>query len=289
MKATILLWAGLAVALSGTQDKTYDLKLDPKPVKGHKSEQLEKTSMKMVMKVNGTPAGGMTDDKVFAAAEEILAVDADDRTKRRWTFSKATRLVEGKAVPYGFQGKTVTMTDAKGKAREFAVEGGGAISEEDLAGLKEAFDDAKVEGKPSGSELFAPPKPVKAGESWTSDVKKAVQTMFDEEMAAAIDPAKSKLGFTLKSVETRAGVEFGKIEGTMELAFTSFGPLKLDQPILMKFTVDLDACIDKKLPDGVMKMKGEMKGKSPATTDAGKIEIEMDMTMDMEKTVKTTK
>ena len=113
--------------------------------------------------------------------------------------------------------------------------------------------------------------------------------MFDEEMAGAVDPAKSKLGFTLRSVETRAGVEFGKIEGTMELAFNSFGPLKLDQPILMKITVNLDTCIDKKLPDGVMKMKGELKGKSPATTDAGKIEIEMDITVDMEKSVKTTK
>ncbi len=286
MKASILLCAVLVVA---AQDKTYDLKLDPKPVKGHQSEQLEKTVMKMVMKVNGQPAGGMTDEKVFAAAEEILAVDADDRTKRRWTFSKAARHVEGKSVPYGFEGKTVLMTDAKGKARAFELDGGGVLSEEDLEGLKEAFDDAKEEGKPSASDLFAPPKPVKAGESWTSDVKKAVETMFDKEMAGAIDAGKSKLGFTLKSVETRGGVEYGKIAGTMELAFGAFGPLKLDEPIAMKFAVDLDVCIDKKLPDGVMKMKGEMKGKSPATTDAGKIEIEIDMTMDMEKTVRSTK
>lgn len=286
MHASLLICALLAVA---AQDKTYDLKLESKPVKGHKSEQHEKTSMKMVMKVNGQPAGVQADEKVFAAAEEILDVDADGQAKRRWTFTKATHLHDDKPEPYGFQGKAVIVSDSKGKPRTFTYADGGAVAEHDLEGLKEAFDDPKTEGKASGADLFAPPKPVKAGESWSGDVKKVVAMMFDAEMAEAVDLAKSKLSFTLKSVETRGGVEYGKVTGGMDLTFSAFGPLKLEQPMAMKFSVEMDVCVDGKLPDGVIKMKGGMKGKSPASVEANKVEIEIDMSMEMDKSVKTTK
>ena len=288
MRTSVLLWVTASVIASGSQEKTYDLKFDAKPVKGHKSEQFLKTATRLAMKVNGQPAGGMTEDKVFAAIQEILAVDADDRTKRRWVFSKASRQVEGKALSFGFEGRTVIMTDAKGKAREFTLEGGGSFSEQDLKGLKEAFDEAKEEGKPSITDLLAPPKSVKVGESWTVDVKKG-GAVVDKKMMEAIDPAKSRIIYTLKSVETRSGVEFGKIAGTMELVLTAFGPLKLDLPLTVNIVVEVESCIDGKLPDGVSRVKAELKGKSPATTDSGKIEIEVDLTMDRERVITSTK
>jgi hypothetical protein len=286
MKALTAL--ALSAVAFASQEKTYDLKLETKPVQGQRSEQAETDSMKMVMKVNGRTAVAQENAKEFAASEEILSVDSDLGTKRRWTFSKAARTSEGKTVPYAFQGKIVIVTQAKGKELAFALDGGAELSKEDVAGLK-SFAGKKEEGKPGGAELFAPDRPVKTGETWTKDLKKLVEAILDKEMAKAVDLANSKLSFTLKSVESRGGVEYGKITGVMEFSFTAFGPLKLEQPIPMTFTVDLDCCIDGKLPDGQLKMKGEMKGKSAADTEQGKIELEIEMTMEGNKTVKSSK
>jgi hypothetical protein len=113
--------------------------------------------------------------------------------------------------------------------------------------------------------------------------------MFDEEMSGAVDLEKSKTLFTLKSVETRDGAEFGKIEGMMELSLGQMGPMKLETPILFKVSLTADACIDGKLPDGVLVMKAEMKGKSAAAGPSGKIELDLDMTATGKKTAKTAK
>jgi len=285
---SMLIALALAAATVGVQEKTYDLKFDTKPVQGRKSDQSEKEFMKMIMKVNGQAAAREEQYKDFAASEEVLSVDPEQGTKRRWTFSKAKRKSEGSIVPYTFQGKSVVLTHAKGKEPLFVLEGEGELTKEDVDGLK-SYAGLKKSGGPSGAELFAPDKPVKAGETWTKDLKKIVDAMLGPEMAKSIDLAASKFSFALKSVENRGGAEFGKISGSMELSFTAFGPLKLDQPIPMKFTVEIDACIDGKLPDGEMKMRGEMFGKSPTTTEKGQIEIEMDLTMEGTKSIKSSK
>lgn len=284
MHAKLLFCALLAVA---AQEKTYDVKLEAKPVKGHKSDQYEKATLKMSMKVNGQAAGDQVEETVFSAAEEILDVDSDGQAKRRWVFTRATHLHDGKPEAYGFQGKTVIRTAAKGKPTAYAYEDGGALGEHDLEGIKDAFD-SKGTGK-GGSELFSPPKPVKAGESWSGDIKKIAAAMFDDEMAGGVDLTQSKLSFTLKSVESRGGVDFGKVAGVMELAFTSMGAMKFEQPMVMKFTVDIDGCIDGKLPDGIQRLKGEMKGKTAATAQGNKIEVQFDMSLNAEKTVKSAK
>ena len=285
MKTLIAL--ALSAAMFGAQDKTYDLTLEAKPVQGRKCEVVEKELMKMVMMANGRVAGSQENVRDFAASEEVLAVDSNLKTKRRWTFSKATHKSEGKTVPYTFQGKNILVTEAKGKATAFDLEGGGDLTTEDVEGLK-SFGDLNEDKKVSGKDLFAPDKPVKDGETWTKDVKKVIQAMFDKNMAKSVDAAKSKISFTLKSVEIRGGAEHGKITGVMELLFTSFGPLKLDQPIPMKLSIDVDACIDGRRPDADLRMKGGMKGRSPVTTEQGEMEIEIDFTMEGTRTVKTT-
>src|SRR6185295_5120962 len=152
---TIALLSVFAVA---AQDKTYDLKMEAKPVKGHKSDLTESMVMKMTMKITGVPdAMNLGEENNYAATEEILSAEADGSSERKWKFTKATQNKEGQNVALGFQGKTVSVKHTKGKPREFAYEGGGMIAEEDMAPLKKAFmggDDKP--GKPSGADMFAP-------------------------------------------------------------------------------------------------------------------------------------
>lgn len=278
-------------AFTTTQDKTYDLRLEAKPVKGHKSELTETSVMKMTMKMTGLPeAMQMGEEGNFAATQEVLAADADGGSELKWTFSKATQVKEGQNVALGFQGKTVLVKHAKGKPREFSYEGGTPIAEQDLAPLKKAFMGGDEKGgEPSGADMFAPKKPVKVGESWSLDLKAVAKGMFDADMADAVLYDKATSKFTLKSVESRNGADFGKIEGVMELPLGSMGPMKLDAPIVLKMTIDADACIDGKLPDHVVKIKAEMKGKTAAAGPNGKIDIDMDMTMSGNLTAKTAK
>ncbi len=184
------------------------------------------------------------------------------------------------------------ITHTKGQARTFALEDGGAFLDGDLAALKKAFiggEDNSESGKPSGAEVFAPRSPVKVGESWTPDLKTIVSAMLDREMAAGVDLEKSRAVFTLKSVERRAGADYGVIEGVLEVPLRQMGPMTLETPILFRITMSLDACIDGTLPDGVLNMAVEMKGKSPVAGPNGQVEMTLDMTATGKATVKTVR
>jgi hypothetical protein len=280
----------LALVAAPAQDKTYDLKLDWKPMTGYTSELTDTGSSKMVIKMTGLPdalvQGGETS---FAAVETVISAAADGGSVRSWKFSTATDTKDGQKVVLGFQGKTVIVKHVKGQPREFSFEGGGAIGPDDLAALKKAFNGGDPKpGDPTGAEIFAPKSPVKVGESWSPDVKAMVSTM-DAEMANGIDFTKSTATLTLTSVETRAGAVYGKIDGVIQLVMGQMGPMKLDTPLTMKMTLHLDACIDGKQPDGVMGMAMEMKGLTSAAGPAGKIDLDLDMSMTGQKTVKTVK
>jgi hypothetical protein len=279
MKLSLTLIVSLLAAVA--QEKTYDLKLDAKPIKGQKAELADSSVMKMTMKMTGLPEPmNMGEESSYAATQEVLSAEADGSSVKTWTFSKASKTKEGQAAPLSFQGKTVTVKHTKGKPREFSLEGGAAIAAEDLSALRKAFmggDDKP--GEPSGADMFAPKKPVKVGESWNPDIKLIAKSMFDSDMAEALDLEKSSCKLTLKSVESRAGADFGKIEGLLVVTLGQFGPMKLDTPMALKLQLDLDACIDGKVPDGQLKLKAEMKGKTSSAGPNGKVDIEIDMSM----------
>lgn len=281
----------VALFAVSAQDKTYDLKLEAKPVKGHKSDLTEASLMKMTMKMTGLPEPmQMGEENNYVATQEVVSADADGNAELKWVFSKATQNKEGQNAPLGFQGKIVLVKQAKGKAREFSYDGGGKIADEDLPALKKAFMGGNDKpGEPSGADLFAPKKPVKIGESWTLDLKAVVKNMFDAEMADSVNFEKASSKFTLKSVESRGGADFGKIDGVLELPLGQMGPMKLDTPVILKMVFEADACIDGKLPDHVLKIKAEMKGKTSAAGPNGKIDLDLDMTMSGNMTAKTSK
>lgn len=263
----------LAVCLLLSQEKAYDLKLDAPRKAGQRTRLAGTEHMTMSMKADGQLAAAKEDKKLFEALEEVVASDGRGGEELRWTFSKAERLVEGEMKPYGFQGKTVKVKLAKGKEREFAYADGGKISEEDLEALKKAFGE---DDREEASKAFAPSKPVKVGESWMPDVA-AVARAMDEELAAAVDAARSKASFTLKAVERRDGADFGKIDGILELALGSMGPLKLETPVVMKMSLEMDVCVDGNSPLGTMKVKGEMKGGSAAEVEGQKFRVDLDI------------
>jgi hypothetical protein len=260
------------------QEKSYDLSLDAPPRMGQKSRLAETNHMKMALRVNGQEASASEEKKVFEATEVVVKADGKGGAELLRTYSKAQHVVEGKMEPYGFEGKDVRVIVAKDEAPKFSYADGGELSAFDLAAIKGTF------GAGGGSDESNPLEPkarVRVGETWSPDVK-AVAEMFDPEMANSVDVSKSKAHFTLRSVERRNGADFGKIDGVIELAFQSMGPLPLEKAIPMTMTVDLDACIDNSSQDGVMKMTIQMKGESSASAGSEKVALDMDMAAENE-------
>jgi hypothetical protein len=69
---------------AAAQDKTYDLRLEAKPVKGHKSDLTEASIMKMTMKMTGLPEPmAMGEENNYVAGEEVLSADADGNSELR--------------------------------------------------------------------------------------------------------------------------------------------------------------------------------------------------------------
>lgn len=282
----------LAAAAAAQDDKTYDLKLDFKVQKGQKFDisETEKQTAITIVTAGGTPVHEeeKEDASTFEARETILEVRDGKRAKVSWEFKKARRLVEGEEQAYGFEGKTVVATIPEDGERTFELEGGGELSEEDLEGLKKSFSSDPKKGKErkSPEEIFAPKKPVKVGESWTPDMAEIAKS-FGEGLS--VDVEKSTGTFSLKSVETRDGVEMGLIVGKLEFVVDKFGPVELETPLKMAMDLEVLTSLDKGMPQGDMQMKMTMKGTSAATVQGNQMDIEVDLKVDNSKRQRVVK
>jgi len=254
-------------------DKTYDLKFDRKPAVGDKAEMTEDFSQSLKMTIT---AGGKTvkeesqnESRSFKGVQLVSKVADGQWTEASWTFAKATHVVEGKDVAYGFEGKSVKVTMKDG-VRDFATEDGAAITPEDLKGLRAAFGAKRGQGGTG----WQPKKPVKIGESWTPDIDDIIKSMGD---GMAIDPKTAKGTMTLKSVEKREGRDFARVVGTIEMEATKLGPLDLGKPLPLVMEIDSDFCYEAGAIDGSLKMIFAAKGTSPVTSDGQEFEVTLDM------------
>src|ERR1700732_1255631 len=281
------------VAKAQDQPKRYDLKLTWKAaVEGHKSELSKDESKVMMMKVLNSDGKALTQEdkelRTFAAVEVISKVKDGKAAVSRWSFTTATQHRGDEEIPFAFQGRTVVITRDPASKPLFAFDDGEPVATDDATVLAELWDSDSKPGELSGEEIFAPKKPVAVGEQWMPDVAVITQGL---KLGDGIDLKRSSAKATLKSAETRDGVEFGNIELSVDLWLTKIGPMQLDNPVLMKLEADIDACIDGALPDGTMRATMKAKGDSPASMEDSptRVRVSFDLeakVLERQKTVK---
>lgn len=293
--ATFTIACLFAVVTSAeNQPKKYDLKLNWKnAVAGHKSELSQDDSQAMMMKVldsDGKILMQQEDNhsRSFAAVEVISKIENSKPAVWRWTFSKATEHREDRDVPFAFQGRTVVVTKDQASKNRFAFDDGTPVSTEDATALAGLWDSESKPGELSGEEIFAPKSPVGVGEEWMPDIATIAQGL---NLGDGVDLKRSTVKAMLKSTEMRDGVEFGHIKLVMDLWVTKFGPMQLNNPILMKAEGDIDACIDGAQPDGIMNLSMDAKGNSTASVDSPprEVQISIDLELRMQQRQKTIK
>jgi hypothetical protein len=257
-----------APALTAQKDKTYDLKLEPKPFAGQLTEESYTDSMAMHMSFKAGKKKAVKENQKQSSRFELTALvletAGDEITKQKWSFKTARRLVEGKEVPFGFEG---------------------------IKGVKSSETEKKEEGKPDADEAFAPKTPVKPGQSWNPDMSLLAGSILDPENLADVDMKKSKGKMTLKAVKIIDGKEFAVITGKIDIYSKSFGPFRGDKPVLISVAVSLQVCADGSVPDGKVEMKMKIKGKT-VTVPPGSgqsVDVVLDINAAKKGSVKTIK
>jgi hypothetical protein len=272
----LLLW----LSSPTTAQKTYHLALDTKPKTGQKSRLQEASHMKVATRVNGQPVPSTEETKEFEATEVVLKSDQQGNADLQRTFQKAQRTLNGQTTRYGFEGRTVSMTQRKGQKPTFTLVGDGELSADDLEGLKGSFSySADSENSPA----LDPPHPVRVGESWYPagvELKRA----FEADLEANVDASKSTARFTLKGVEKRDGGEFANVASKMELVLHSLAGLHFETPMSMTMTLDMDVCIDGSSEDGVAKLTVLSRASGPATVDGHTMTIDLESSADSTQT-----
>lgn len=291
--AALFLLLGVLPGRAQDPNRTYDLKFESPPRVGQKVEwtKTENQDMKINVLLEGKVVQKQETSASFsfAAVSEVLEVAGKKMARMKVTFSKAVRTTNGVEASYGFAGKTVLVRRGVDGKAVFAYESGDPLTGTDLEGARKAvqWDDEK-KSEPSGAEIFAPKKPVRAGESWSPDLPLFAKMLAGDTSGLAFDMSKSIGSFTLRSVEKRAGAEFGKIDGSFLLALTSMGPLKLNSTVPFRADFKIDACIDGSIPDGVMNGTMSVKGKSTTKPPGGQAVLGLDIDMKFTQVMKRT-
>ena len=293
MEVNMVLLASALVCMVFAQDpnKTYELDLEYVGKVGETCTVSDRDTMTMTLKIlRGDQLlneNGNTEDNQMRAVRTVLGVDGGTRVREKWTFRKAARLVDGAEVSYPFEGKTVIATGGE-DGWSFRYEGGDPLAGEELDSIRKLTDHkSKKKDEPSGKEMFAPGKPVRIGEAWKPGIDAIIRGFGGDEESMKIDKETSIAKLTLKAVSKRGGVEFGKIEGDFEFKILQFGPMKLNKPLAMKLSFELDACIDGSCPDGVMLMTMDMTGVRTSSIPGaeGQFTLDIEMAGKMGKTI----
>jgi hypothetical protein len=273
-----------AVVMSAQeQPKKYDLKLTWKnAVEGYKSELSQDESQAMMMKVLNSDGKILNQEednrsRSFAAVEVISKIEDGKPAVSRWTFGKATQHTGDQDVPFAFQGRTVVVTKDPANKNHFAFDDGNPVSTEDATVLAGLWEGKTEPGEHTDEEIFAPKSPVAVGEQWIPDIAIIAQSL---KLGDVIDLKRSTAKATLKSTEMRDGEEFGHIKLFMDLWLTKFGPMQLDNPVLTKVEIDIDACIDGAQPDGTLNVTMNAKGYSAASVDSPPREVQLSINLE---------
>jgi len=241
----------LALTCGVSAQEAYTLKL----YKSKVGDQLKVSKSKTEGGTLKIEFGGMTRNEELAGGEktvytqEILAKPdgAKKPTKLKRTYEIAQKIEKKETVKQPFHGETVTI-EKVGDKYEFTMNGK-KMNAADAVELDKEFN-KKSEG-PTNDEMLSD-KPVKVGESWDVDVKKAIESLNDDGKLTISEKGSSIKGKLLKA-EKKDGVLFGTIEFTIVLVVEkmAFGPgesLPLKDGSKMKLVVAVETCLDGKVP-----------------------------------------
>ena len=275
--------------------KKYDLTVRWKPAAGQKFELIEtsagttdittRSGEEVLKKIRNDTS------YAFVATERLLKVTSGRITERSWTFTKAIGTEGGEARPYGFPGKTVIVIDFGWPKMGMKLEDGGKVDPEDAEQIRTAFGGPITSLDQDGMDLLMPTEPVKVGQSWTMAADKLVEAMpgasgavqTGEPVGNAYDFKKAKAIVTLKSVEVRNGVQFGKVRAVVDVPMTRLLQLAYETPIPTRYTIDIDTCIDGKSPDTETRRIVEQKGKTNLVLPDGRKGFTIELHMPSEQ------
>jgi|GEM_PF-1064161 len=179
--------------------------------------------------------------------EEIIAKEKGKRaTKVKRTYESAQMKKDDQTVDVPLEGKTV-IVERKGDKHSFQLAGGGTISQEAAAFLRDEFKDKREDDASDLEESFVPKSPVKAGDTWKCDLAKLIKTFSKEGMK--IDAKKSSANAKLLRTYSKDGVPFGVLDVEMVFTITDFGKGGATEPKLakdatMKIHMTMDVAID---------------------------------------------
>jgi hypothetical protein len=294
VKRAAVVVALLSQALSAQDsDSDYDLNARWLPSVGYKTklDQTIKVKSRGVIRLGDRLLNPVErkEEFSFTAIETITKIDHDNVTEVEWSFSKATRVSDGKSVAYGFQGKAVLVKIGE-TTREFSYSDGTAPDGEDLEAIKRAFyrpNNAKKD--PAVEKLLAAPKSLKIKDSWTPPGAAFLRRMLDREMARDVDYDKSKVVFTLKSVRPGRDVPIATVEGKFDIVLRRMGPIELDNPLTINSVGTVEVSMDGR-PDREITTKMELLGQSATSAPNGrKVIVDVDVSGQTSFTQETVK
>lgn len=291
MKLRMLLLLGIALLARGARaedaPKTYDLSTREKPVVGRKVRIASDLVMTMTLTFRGgdEPSKSILKEKKqsYVGTSEVVTVRDGKEALAKILFAKAVFVEDGKPVPYGFEGKPVSMRLADDDSHEFVYDDGTKLEGADLEAMRGALGYGK-KGEPSGEEIFLPDRPVSVGESWVP----AMEKLLAASPMAGFDRGSSKATMTLTSVRVRDGSEFAKIDGAFDLVFPKLGPTELVKPALFHMAIQVDTCIDGTSPEGRAVVEGSVSGVSPPKGEGGRF-LTVDGSLHVERIVEIQK
>lgn len=256
-------------------ERSYDLSAKSRPAQGQRlARAIEiSTEMKVTFQpVQGQPRENIAAQRVTLKAEETLRkVEGGRLSESLVKISKASKLSNGAETALSFEGQNVIVTSGAGSSSILRLEGGAALSREDEATAKLVATRAGVfESGTTGTDVLLPSQPVKVGESWEPDLARAAKDLLaSSKLPVGVDLQKSSARFTLMSVESRDGIEYGKIQGTVELAANKFGSNSIDPALLLKVSIEAEIALEGQAPDGTVNSTAELIGATTVSPPGG--------------------
>lgn len=212
------------------------------PKAGEKVRVTEEEVSTSTTLIPGQPAKEEKGTRTLVYVEECVTPPAESGKKSLKairTYEKIAGTKDGQPLDPSLVGKPITI-EKKGDKYTFTA-GGTAVTGPIAGILDQAYN--KNDG-PAAKEII-PTTPVKPGDNWKIDVKKALAGLADDKLQIDLD--KAAMSGKLVKAYAKDGVGYGVLEMKASLPITGLGPknpLTVKPGSSMTMTMTGDGCID---------------------------------------------